>query len=543
MNLLEKAEAARRRLACKSRVEVPIADAMRYLSKDEVFRKHFFLTNTSIFLSKDWYEFYDSQTPTAALRNCEGVALSLQPRAQMAVGQSVPFVPSSDFSQLSGRQVRMNAAELTQSIPTSLQIIAKFVAANPASEPVRFVLDLAQYWKKGGGTVAGKPRHSDRYLNELLQLRGSRVKSLRPKLINRTNLKPDDAQALVELFLSHWKYIGDPNSGDIGENSAERYEPLVSDDQIRAVSRYIAGRISEANVESRAEAEPAATVTVPGQDMNELMAKEFREATALFTIGAGQTGLVTGPDKVLIGFRDLMDTLWKIDRENGQKRVLIWTLELGEQVFDDPESRVKFFNVQALISRFKALRRFKESVTEARWNWLQSRTVIVLHDTRAAQPDNTLLPTFDTQNVLFTAIPPNWAGSHEFNALYGSERVNETIYTVFLKQKPLEPIDSSAEISAQRRVEYDLRFFGYSLLKPNETASPVVRGLPLAVPGRKYVAALGTVFVTAMQMLNLRTPPMELSINDVEINAEDAIKKLNHHGLLLLRLDQFMERY
>jgi hypothetical protein len=543
MHLLEKSEVARKRLACKKRAGAPIAEVMRHLSKRGVFRKHFFLTNMSIFLSEDLCEFYDSQRPMAVLRNCEGVASSLQPRARMAVGQSVPVVPFSDFPQLLGRQVRMNAAELNQNISRSLQLIAKFVAADPANEPVRFVLDLAHYWKKGGGTVAGKPRHSDRYLNDLLQLQGTPVKSLRPKLTNRTNLKPADAQVLLELFLSHWKYIGDPNSGEIGESSVELYEPLFSDDQIQAVSRYIADRISEADVESRAEAEPAATVTVPGQDMTELMATEFREATALFTVGAGQTGLVTSPDMVLIGFRNLMDTLWKIDSENGQKRVLIWTLDLGGQDFDDPESRVKFVNVQALISRFKALKLFKESVTEARWNWLQSRTIIVLHDTRNAQRDNTLPPPFETQHVLFSAIPPKWAGSPEFITLYGSERLNETIYTVFLKQRPLESIDSSTDISSQRRLECDLRFFGHSLLKSNERAPPEVRGLPLVVPGRSYVAALGTVLVAAMQMLNPGVLPIELSINDVEINAEDAIKKLNHHGLLLLRLDQFIGRY
>jgi hypothetical protein len=80
---------------------------------------------------------------------------------------------------------------------------------------------------------------------------------------------------------------------------------------------------------------------------------------------------------------------------------------LGGQDFDDPESRVKFVNVQALTSRFKALKLFKESVTEARWNWLQSRTIIVLHDTRNAQRDNTLPPPFETQHVLFSAFPPN----------------------------------------------------------------------------------------------------------------------------------------
>jgi hypothetical protein len=80
-----------------------------------------------------------------------------------------------------------------------------------------------------------------------LQLQGALVKFLRPKPINRTNLKPAHVQALLELVLSHWKYIGDQNSGEIRGSLAELYEPLFSDDQIQAVSRYMAGRMSAAD--------------------------------------------------------------------------------------------------------------------------------------------------------------------------------------------------------------------------------------------------------------------------------------------------------
>ena len=35
--------------------------------------------------------------------------------------------------------------------------------------------------------VAGKPRHSDRYLDDLLRGQGTLIKSLTPKLVGRTN--------------------------------------------------------------------------------------------------------------------------------------------------------------------------------------------------------------------------------------------------------------------------------------------------------------------------------------------------------------------
>src|SRR5262249_62133859 len=71
-------------------------------------------------------------------------------------------------------------------------------------------------------------------------------------------------------------------------------------------------------------------------------------------------------DLALIGFRNLMNWLWAIDRADGGERILIWTLDLGRQDFEDPESRARFMNVEALMSRFKALKRFRESAAEAR---------------------------------------------------------------------------------------------------------------------------------------------------------------------------------
>jgi hypothetical protein len=144
--------------------------------------------------------------------------------------------------------------------------------------------------------------------------------------------------------------------------------------------------------------------------------------------------LISHPEAVLLGFRQLMNRLMAVDTADDQERILIWTLDSGKQIFNDLESRLKFMNVESLATRFRALKRFREDGAEARWNWLQSRVVIALHDTHV-RPVVPRLPDFDPQHILFSAIPPRWAESSSFRALYGHEHLQETNYMVFLRKR------------------------------------------------------------------------------------------------------------
>jgi len=425
----------------------------------------------------------------------------------------------------------------------ALEVVAKYVPASPTDAPVEFVRGLARAWKERGGFVAGKPRHSDRYLDDLLRQQGTPIRSLTPKLGGRTQIRPTDAGVLVRLFLSHWEYVGNLRSGEIGARSAAMYKPLMSDQEIEKVCEYIADRISAVGVEVRGEVESAPALYLQAQDTIDLIADQFQESAALFSAATGSPVVVPSPEMALIGFRELINRLWAIDSADSQERILVWTLDLGRQDFDDPESRSRFMNVQSLIIRFKALRRFKESVAEARWNWLQSRTVIVLHDTRSVRPEVPRLPAFDPHHVLFSAIPPKWAGSPEFLALYGSEHIGQANYTIFLrppvKESP-EATKLSDDISPSIRRSYAFRYFGHALLKSDENGERELRGLRLKAPGWSYVEALGTIFVAASQMLGLQGAPAELSIDGIKIDPTHALEKLRHHGFLLLRLDEFM---
>jgi DNA-binding transcriptional LysR family regulator len=157
-----------------------------------------------------------------------------------------------------------NSANSPTQIPEILEVIAKYVPTSPTEAPVEFVRDLGRRWKEGGGLIAGKPRHSHRYLDDLLRARGTPIKSLVPKLVGRTNLRPADADVLVRLFLSHWDYIGDPDSGAISQGPAYSYEPLLSDPEIARVSGYVAQRIMAVGVEARSKVESATAPILPG---------------------------------------------------------------------------------------------------------------------------------------------------------------------------------------------------------------------------------------------------------------------------------------
>jgi hypothetical protein len=275
----------------------------------------------------------------------------------------------------------------------------------------------------------------------------------------------------------------------------------------------------------------------------ELFAEEFKQAAAYFQTGPGRVVLFTDPEKALVGFREVINRLWAVDRADGRERLLVWLLDLGRQDFGDPESCLRFMNVEALTSRFKALRRFKESVTGDRWDWLQSRAVIVLHDTRNVRPEVPRLPAFDPHHVLFSPIPPGWVASPEFLRLYGHERLQQTNYTIFLRLTAEEFPGATKQpenISSSGNQFYTVRYFGNALLKSDETGELEIRSVRLNAPDRAYVEALGTVFAAAAQTLGLQSAPADLSIDGMKIDSMHATEKLRHHGFLLLRLNEFM---
>jgi hypothetical protein len=442
-----------------------------------------------------------------------------------------------------GTWALMNSSSRRKSAPKPVEAVANYVDVDPAGDPVRFIRNLAQHWKSRGGTVAGKPRHSDRYLDVLLRGQGTPIKSLTPKLAGRTHVRPADAGALVRLFLSHWDYVGGSKGAEAGEGSSDLYESLLSDDEIGEVSRYVMDRISEVGRETKGDSEPTVVPSVPWGITTETIAREFEKSIVLFTVGPGQSVLVPSPETALIGFRDLMNELWKIDRSDDRERILVWALDLGRQDFDDPESRLRFMNAESLMTRLKALKRFKEGDTEARWNWLTSRTAILVQDTRSVRPDVPRLPAFDPHHILFDAIPPRWLTAPEFSLLYGKsfERLDKSNYSIFVRKSPQKEIDPPEGNAPGTHQSYSLHYFGHTLLETGEEGLLERKCLELNPPGRSYVEALATVFVAAREMLGLRSASADLLVDGMKIDQTYAVEKLRHQGFLLQSIDEFLK--
>jgi hypothetical protein len=408
-------------------------------------------------------------------------------------------------------------------------------ASNPASDPAQFVLALHRSWKERGGTVAGKSRHSDRQLNELLVKQGSVVRSLTPKLAGKTRLKPHDARALLRLFLSHWDYVGNADNRNGLQSIAESggYEPMLTESQIDEVSRYVVDRMYESETDASSakdKTDAAASPFLTGEDTAKLIPAEFQESDALFTISSDRSLIVADQTQTLVGFKDLLTDLFVIDREDSRTRILIWILDLGSLEFDNYEARLRFLNVDSLISRFSALKVLKDHQAEARWSWLQSRTVIVLHNAHSVGHQSTGFPVNAAHHFLFDAVPLRWAKSNEFRTLYGNqfEWLDERNYSIFLS-KPVEDLASDTSL-------YSLRYFAHALFVPDGKDNRQVRGLELPSPGHDYEIAFETVYEAAVHTLG-----MSANLTPTTHDSKDAVGALRRLGFSLLRLDEFVD--
>lgn len=412
---------------------------------------------------------------------------------------------------------------------------------DPGDSPDLFVRQLHRAWKEKGGIVAGKARHSDRFLDEKLKANNTPVRSLSPKLAGKTRIKPRDGRWLVDFFLLNWP-LGTGVSADEEENrdgNDALYKPLLPVPEIRAVSSFVATGLGTP-IHSQVSLDVAPNLTalsLPGEDIVEVLTSRFEDCLALLTVSAEQTLIVSQPNTELIGFREAIDKMWAIELADEKPRPLIWALDIGRKIFGDLESRMRYLNVHRLIVRFKALKDFRDDPSRRaleRWTWLTSRAVIILLDTTNQEDVNLhrfKRPNFLAHHVAFTAVPQFWLASPNFRALYGAnlERLDHRNFSVFLNP-------SEAQLRAD--LNDDLRYYGYALFSPDSKKSEALaRGLELPSPGWSYNEASKTVCTAAFHLLSLDNPLADqLSISGVE-----AVTQLRYLGFRVLNLENFME--
>lgn len=404
------------------------------------------------------------------------------------------------------------------------------------THPEEIVRRLHKEWKRQGGVLKGKPRHSDRFLQERLTVNKTPIASLTPKLVGKTQIKRGDAEALLRFLLSNWPQT---DGDDISEIEVLKYAPLLPAVEIEEIVDHIIALIdtsSEIPVVGSGRAiisgdEPR----LPGRDIGEIIPEYFKQSDALFTVAAERTVVSQSQKTELIGFRNLMNALKGVEDEDGKERPLIWVLDMGRRIFDDLESRLRYLSFNQLQIRFKALVNFEDRGRDARWKWLQSRAVFVILDTKYEEPvdmKGLRRPNFVAHHVSFNAIPPEWARSPNFRTLYGRdlEELDQRSYSIFYRASGW-PVDSSS-VTADLQQS---RYFGYAAFAaPSE--EKVGRGLPLPPAGGSYEDASKAVYAAATEILRVRNEDKIVSIS-----GKDAASQLRYLGFRLMRLDDFMQ--
>jgi len=453
----------------------------------------------------------------------------------------------------------MNAAEQkTESIPSALKHMLENVAiVDPDEQPIQFVRGLAQLWKSRGGKFEGKTRHSVSYLRDMLEIQGTPIRSLTPKLKGTTRLQPTDAEALVRFFLSHWKYIGKPSDPPVFEST--QYQPMLKENQINEISSYIKQKTFEGGTEAEDEIisaeEPPATnaVPLPGEETARLIESEFQKCDGLFTVSSGRTLISTTSPRTsaegLASFRNLITNLWTIERNDKKGRFLVWVLDytiFGWQA-EDLGSRSRFMNVHALIQRLKALTEFpdKHANVSERWNWLQSNAVIVIYGAPLSKSGAPIsksevievdpeLAKIQHHQVLISAVPPNWARSPAFRALYGPEE-QEASYSIFAS-KPAEQTLRQSNSAAE--LEFEFSYFAHAQLQlgGKNGTTDYARSLRLPYPGWSYELAYRFVYAAVTHVLR----PDDTSKQNTKIGAQ-AAAGLRERGFSFLSPEQFIK--
>lgn len=399
--------------------------------------------------------------------------------------------------------------------------------------PQDYVRELYVKWKADGLTVGGKPRHSDRFLDEELRKRATPVRSLKPKLgKTKANLQRNDVLILSEYFLNNW-----PKS-DSDETEHVNYISLISPEDIKVMSSFLVNQIDNVSLHNdsghRDMPEKADDTPFPGDNVADLIVQYFERCDALITVAPEHVLVAAAPKTELIGFRTLIDRLREVERRTAKIRPLIWVLDRGDLNMEDASSRKKFLNIESLISRFKSLRIFFDSEQTERLTWLQARAIIVILDIKqispAVSPQTFLRPIFSAHHITLTTTANDWLKDSNFRALYGRDLddVDQRSFSVFFKSDGWDQTTST------------MKYLGYAVFKnPNRPDDYRGRGLELTtLPGR-YEIGFETVCASAFQKLELGENAPEA----LEIDGETAIQQLSYLGFSVLRLDEFLRQY
>jgi hypothetical protein len=109
---------------------------------------------------------------------------------------------------------------------------------DPRDAPDIYIRQLHRSWKERGGIHLGKPRHSDRYLENALKRNGSPVRALTHKLSGRTRVGAKDGLTLTSFLLCNWPRFAP-------ETKSVEYTKIIDTADIYEISTFVSLKLRE----------------------------------------------------------------------------------------------------------------------------------------------------------------------------------------------------------------------------------------------------------------------------------------------------------
>ena len=431
-----------------------------------------------------------------------------------------------------------------------------FVRENPG----QFLRDMYDVWHRQGGKEGGRWRNSIRKMRDEWLTGRNAVPSLHPKLMGRVKVTRSDARALIDLFLTRWRYGGGDDAPS--EMARDGYVGFSAGDARKLCNKILDGLFFDRHAKLLLEVRPTASAKRDQPHRRELELQSFIEndyphSDALITFSRNRIAVGPNPPQIMKNFFHLFNQLFEEESRRDSSCIFIWIVDLGLRLFEDDESFYSFYNAGLLslllhsLSTFQSekdddksehgplFRRFRiieSPERERRWQWLLERSVVVV-DNLLPEEAHILEKNYESidlidlrdaevkqHHILPSEIPTAWssllgkAAGHKIG-------VNNISFTSL--------INNDGWLSDQRRMSRTKYYAHFRTVSDiHEGSSNVVlRSIEMPSPGAFYDEAFWLVYLAAQYRLR-----SNMTLDSEEATAFAYLRRLGYHTL---RIEEF----
>lgn len=341
------------------------------------------------------------------------------------------------------------------------------VPADISDNPGVFLRELYEAWHHNGGLVSGRYRNSVRHMRKEWLTGANLVRALHAKLVGRVKTTRDDAECLVDLFLSRWKFVGQSGANPTVTNDG--YTAFPAKD-LKKLRRLLVVAIFPDGTE-----QSKSGILLPRQDDEPLdyagdeVKQILEQSHALIVVSRHRTVVgPTQPAAMLAAWHQLNKFYAQDQRNTGLHRNIIWIVDAGSSLVEDELSFHLYYNVGFLALLFRMFKRFNTTSDmdisdddsfaqklligdseerERRWTWLNRVGTVLIsnleredftnfYNEQEKKQGNLRLKDGDVkaEQLLPTIVPPSWAKI--LRKHYGSRSdraIDDVALTIFYK--------------------------------------------------------------------------------------------------------------